>query len=504
MMETLDQPSQADALNKLTLAVYLKGGIGNQLFQYVAGASLARKLEADLVCDTSFYGADPYQNKAALDAIAPGCTVKPVASLVRAGTYVLRDGVVNSLTDQLQMPADAKVLVTDGYWQNERLLDPAVVSETYRSLAHNQREAGESELAKDIAAHEDAIAVHLRRRDYGHMGVCEPSYYLGALDYLCKRFPEGKVYVFSDEPNYARHLLGARYPQIEFVSSGGDLSDLYLMSLCKHFVIANSTYSWWAAYFAEGKGGKIVAPKEWVTLPGVASPCPSRWIQMANAVRTAVVPTADVELVEKRIQKFVFDEAIRQWFATRGDQTLRVNFDHLGPDSVVLDLGGYQGDWTHEIHSRYQSKVYVFEPIVQFADKISQRFAGVDAVKVFPFGLGNNAETLELALSADGSGAFISGSHVEKVEIRETQSFLKEMGIDEIDLLKINIEGAEFDLLNHMVDTGVFNKVKRLQVQFHDFVPDAVRRHEALVKKLAATHVRTWNYEFVWEEWLRR
>jgi len=500
-METIDQIPQAQTPSRLLLAAYLKGGIGNQLFQYVAAASMARKMGADLVCDISFFGADPYQNKATVEAFAPGVVIKDVASVVKPGTYVLRDGLIASWQDQINLPADAQVLVTDGYWQRESLLDPAVVAETYANLAQAMRAVGEAPLAQEIAGQDDAVAVHLRRRDYAHMGVCEEAYYLGALDYLQKRFAQARVYVFSDEPNYARHFLGARYPNIVFVASGGDLSDLYLMSLCKHFVIANSTYSWWAAYFAERKGGLIVCPKEWVTLPGVQSPCPERWIQIENAVRAPALNLAAVEWAEKRVQRRVFDQAIREWFKDRGDQTLRVNFPELHAGSVVLDLGGYQGDWTHEIHGRYGAKVYVFEPIRQFADKISQRFAGVDAVKVCAFGLGARAETLELALSADGTGAFVSGSQIEQVEIREVQGFLAGEGIGHIDLAKINIEGAEFELLEHMIATGLIKQVHKLQVQFHDFVPDAVRRHQALVDRLSATHTRSWNYEFVWEEW---
>jgi FkbM family methyltransferase len=292
------------------------------------------------------------------------------------------------------------------------------------------------------------------------------------------------------------------------VSSGGDMDDLYLMSLCKHFVIANSTYSWWAAYFAEDKGGLIVCPKEWVTLGDVVSPCPGRWINVPRAVRALTVNSEAIELVEKEIQKNVFDEAIRNWFANRGDQTFRVNIDYLNADSVVFDLGGYLGDWTHEMHVRYQSRIYTFEPIKQFADKISQRFTGIDTIRVCNFGLGTVNEHIEFVLSADGTGAFNNNKELieinnnkELIEIKEIQSFLASEQIMEIDLIKINIEGAEFDLLNHIVDTGLIQKINKIQVQFHDFVPDAIRRREILIRKLSLTHRQNWCYYFVWEEW---
>jgi hypothetical protein len=70
--------------------------------------------------------------------------------------------------------------------------------------------------------------------------------------------------------------------------------------------------------------------------------------------------------------------------------------------------------------------------------------------------------------------------------------------------MKINIEGGEYELLEHLINSGLVSRIRRMQIQFHDFVPDAVARRARLVEALARSHRQSWSYYFVWEEWLLR
>ncbi|HET8871229.1 MAG TPA: alpha-1,2-fucosyltransferase [Aquabacterium sp.] len=490
MIETVEQATMPDNTTRLTVANYLKGGIGNQLFQHVFATSLARKLNAELLSDVSFFNADPYNNQSVLKYFDPNAQLTQVGQLRGPGNYMLRDGVLSSISDQLNLPADAKVLALDGYWQSEKLLDRSVVSETYSAIARSMQSITESAVAQEMIADDNAVAVHIRRRDYGHMGVCEPSYYIGALDFIRKRYPDSRLYVFSDEPNFAQQFLGPRYAGLKLVNSGGDLSDLYLMSLCKHFVIANSTYSWWAAYFAESKGGIIISPKEWVTIPGVPSPCPERWIQIPNAVRSLQVDQAEASRVEGQIHQILHDQAVRNWLQDKGGSTLRITFDHLKEDDVVLDVGSYQGDWAAAITSRYPVKLFAFEPVHGRAAAIAARFIGKPQVKVLQHGL------------ATFNGRQ-SRADKEPLDVRSINEWLSEEGIQEIALMKLNMAGAEYDLLDQLIESGLMQRVRKLQVQFDDRHVDAIQRREVLTKKLCATHRRNWHYYFVWEEWER-
>ncbi len=280
----------------------LKGGIGNQLFQHVFGLGLARRMNAQLLCDLSFFDGDPYGNRAMLGAYDPSAREALIADLVSLeGAYLLGDGGLRSLSDPLPLPLDARVLVLDGYWQRESLLDPDVVAQIRANLA--AAFSGEDATPNGVAirASAEAVAIHVRRHHYGHMGLCEESYYLGAIEFLRKRIPAARFFVFSDDPIFVRETLLSRHPDINVVASGGDLSDLYLMSLCRHFVIANSSYSWWAAYLAEHRGGLIICPEEWVVLDGALNPCPPRWTRVARAVRAPSISAAAIAAVEAQL-----------------------------------------------------------------------------------------------------------------------------------------------------------------------------------------------------------
>lgn len=182
----------------------------------------------------------------------------------------------------------------------------------------------------------------------------------------------------------------------------------------------------------------------------------------------------------------------------------RLNYPELAADSVVFDLGGYQGQWASDIFGRYCCSVYVFEPHPTFAAKIAERFTQNAAIKAFPFGLGDKEETLQLSTEADASTTFGAAENGVAAEIREVNRFLKTQQVETIDLMKINIEGGEYALLKHLIATGTVQRIKNIQVQFHDFVPDADKLMAELHEQLALTHEPTYQYRYLWENWRLR
>jgi FkbM family methyltransferase len=207
--------------------------------------------------------------------------------------------------------------------------------------------------------------------------------------------------------------------------------------------------------------------------------------------------------VQKRFFKTEQDRLFDRWFTDRGDQTLRLDYD-LTPSSIVFDLGGYKGDWAEAIYKRYGSRVLVFEPVERFAKGIRDRFPSNRAIEVFTFGLGAAPLQTVIHMEADASSQFARGaSQTEPIEIREFAAFVRENGIETIDLLKINIEGAEYEVLEHLLDHGLMSRIRDIQVQFHDFVPGAKTKRDSLRQRLQATHKTTYDYPFVWENWRR-
>jgi len=195
-----------------------------------------------------------------------------------------------------------------------------------------------------------------------------------------------------------------------------------------------------------------------------------------------------------------FLQAHRRWIKDRGDETLRVDYP-LSPESVVLDVGGYNGDWAARIHERYRCRVYVFEPVPEFYERIRERFSGVEAVQVFNYGLSDADAMMPISLSADGSSVFHQNRQHIDIRLRDIDVVLQELGIRDIALIKMNIEGGEYALLQRMLDKDIVPHCRDIQIQFHDFVPDAQSLRLGLRERLARTHELTYDYYFIWENW---
>lgn len=196
------------------------------------------------------------------------------------------------------------------------------------------------------------------------------------------------------------------------------------------------------------------------------------------------------------------EKRVQPWLLINGDKTLRLDYD-LDEDSIVFDLGGYEGQWASDIYSKYCCNVHVFEPVGEFAFNITNRFSKNPRIQVFPFGLAPRDSSEQITVSKDGSSIFNKqiSSFKETITLVGIENFLVKFNIRHIDLLKVNIEGGEFDLLEYLINTDIVSRISNIQVQFHDFVPNARERMEQIQHRLAETHKLTYQYEFVWENW---
>jgi len=194
---------------------------------------------------------------------------------------------------------------------------------------------------------------------------------------------------------------------------------------------------------------------------------------------------------------------VSKWRAARGDATLRLEYD-LSDRSTVFDLGGYEGQWASDIHAMYGCRVYVFEPVPAFAARIARRFRANPRIRVFDFGLSARSENVRLGLAQDGTSSFKAGAESVEGRLVGISGFLLSEGVASIDLMKINIEGGEYALLEHMLDEGLTARIANIQVQFHDFVPDAEARMASIQRELAKSHDLTYQFPFVWENWRLR
>jgi len=187
------------------------------------------------------------------------------------------------------------------------------------------------------------------------------------------------------------------------------------------------------------------------------------------------------------------------WSNIDGDNNLRINYP-LSSRSVVYDVGGYMGDWAAEIYKKYKCNIEVFEPIKEFAHKIESRFAADPKVKVNIAGLSDKSRKVNITLDGASSSTNKTSKNKRQIQLINATEFIKGRH-KKIDLMKINIEGDEYPLLNNLIASGLIKNVINVQVQFHVFVPDATMKRRRLHEKLSKTHNLTYNYPWIWENW---
>ena len=191
-----------------------------------------------------------------------------------------------------------------------------------------------------------------------------------------------------------------------------------------------------------------------------------------------------------------------------GGESLRLDYP-LGEGAVVIDAGGFYGDFAAEVLARFNcSRIDVFEPVQQYAEGIRKRFGEEGRVHVLSCGLGGTEREEEIHVAGIGSSVFDRGEsneeRTEKIRIISVVDYLRERNYPVIDLFKINIEGGEYELLNTLLtQSDLLENIRFLQIQFHDFVPGACEMREAIREGLSKTHRLMWNFPFIWESWER-
>jgi len=180
---------------------------------------------------------------------------------------------------------------------------------------------------------------------------------------------------------------------------------------------------------------------------------------------------------------------------------MRFDYD-LNESSLVLDLGGYEGQWASDIFSMYGCRIVVFEPVKEFAEAIQKRFGRNPRIRVLPFGLGGRTRMERIRLCKDGSSIFKTSDTTQEIKLLDVSEWLHDQDITAVDLMKVNIEGGEYELLDRLIETGRIGAIRNLQVQFHNVAPDSAMRMEQLRQQVSRTHRPTYQYRFVWENWV--
>ncbi len=194
-------------------------------------------------------------------------------------------------------------------------------------------------------------------------------------------------------------------------------------------------------------------------------------------------------------------EEFDRWINDEGDINHRLSYE-LNENSIIIDAGGYKGEWAQKALNKFNCNIYIFEPVKSYYNGIVNKFKDNKKVHVYNFGLSGEDKEMDISLSEDSSSVFsVDGKGTEKIQLKSLVNFLESNNIEKVDLIKINIEGGEYDLLEDIINKGKAKCFANIQVQFHRFVEDCVERRNKIRENIAKTHQNTFDYEFIWEGW---
>jgi hypothetical protein len=261
----------------------INGGLGNQLFQYAAGLSLAEKHQTQLKINVDFKQADTSRTLGLshFNIFLESATPEEIKHY--SPTSILFKKILSYLPLALQkfykerqfsyQPDFEKLgpnVYLKGYWQSERYFSTIAtqVKDVFTLQPHFYSNI--LPLIEEIKQTE-SVSIHVRKGDYllhpysDYYATLESAYYNNALAALQDNLPQLKLYVFTDDPKWVKENLALPIPYtlISGVQTRSMYEDFQAMLSCKYHIIANSSFSWWTAWLSAREGKKVVAPKEW-------------------------------------------------------------------------------------------------------------------------------------------------------------------------------------------------------------------------------------------------
>lgn len=292
------------------IIVRINGGLGNQMFQYAMGRRLALQHNTDLLLDLSFFDQKdgPHtQRPFELDVFNVKyrrATAEELRPFLQAGASRIRrvrDRLLPSAAshpwfiqqgfgfDQRALEVPSSVCL-HGYWQSEKYFKE-VETQLRADLTFASSPQGANASTAARIGNTNAVSIHVRRGDYvsdptirDYHGACDAAYYLAAVQRILTVHPDASFFIFSDDPAWAKANMQFEAPitVVDHNHGAASFEDMRLMSMCKHHIIANSSFSWWGAWLNPDPTKTVIAPRRWFTDPGIDTRdlLPTGWIKL--------------------------------------------------------------------------------------------------------------------------------------------------------------------------------------------------------------------------------
>ncbi len=291
----------------MKLIVKLWGGLGNQLFQYATAFSLSKKINKPLFCDLTH----------------PSLSIHPfmLDKFKISSKFLYKDDILNEniknynsislilykkfglnfIDKSFYIERNFKYQKNFEKINEEKILIGHFLSEKY--FINNRNEILNEFLIKNelnienkkslnLIKNYNSISIHIRRGDFlsknnvNDYYICPLDYYKSALKLLVDKNDKNKeigLFIFSDDLNWAEENLKFNYPTYFISHNRNDSSyeDLRLMSHCNHNIIANSSFSWWAAWLNSNENKIVISPKHWHKKYEFTDIIPNSWITLS-------------------------------------------------------------------------------------------------------------------------------------------------------------------------------------------------------------------------------
>lgn len=273
----------------------LDGGLGNQMLQYSIGKSLATKLATNFKVDSSSLERDKDQLQGdyisrslklgVFNTDLTECSVEEKQKFSKGFFNTIKIFLASYLSitnlniyykeksrmfDSLLFSLKSNIYL-EGYWPNHKYFD-SIRPQLLKDFTLKIKLDGKNEELLNQILKSESVALHVRRSDYvtnsaaaNHFASLSLGYYEKAIDYINNKVTNPIFFIFSDDVDWVKANLKM---QSNFVicdsnSIENGYIDLELMKHCKHFIIANSTFSWWGAWLSENKDKVVIAPNQW-------------------------------------------------------------------------------------------------------------------------------------------------------------------------------------------------------------------------------------------------
>lgn len=286
----------------------LMGGLGNQMFQYAVARRLAIMKQTEVIMDLQFYENQHPDDTQRSYELGNFVNIKPrFMSPEKRPTeipYIGKKGYIRYARDFLlrknwlfyREPSHdydqnlaylPNQVYISGFWQSERYFkdvrDHILVDFSFTGNLNKKQIR-----VRDQIVSSESVSLHVRRGDYvtnpnankvhGTKGV---DYYSKSLNTISKLVSNPHVFVISDDLDWCRENINVKFPVTYVDVNSTGYEDMWFMSLCKHNIIANSSFSWWGAWLNKNPDKVVIAPKQWFNdAEEGADRVPPEWIRL--------------------------------------------------------------------------------------------------------------------------------------------------------------------------------------------------------------------------------